>query len=315
MRILVTGAKGFVGSALCTALRKRNWDVNEATRGEIINSHDFRVGSIDGHTDWSAAVQRCDTVVHLAARVHVMNDPEKDPLYLFRKVNVEGTINLARQAVKAGVRRLIFVSSIKVNGEQTQPGTPFKADDTPNPIDPYGISKHEAELGLRQIALTTGIEVVCVRPVLVYGPGVKANFLSMMSWLYRGIPMPFGAINNRRSLVALDNLVDLLITCIDHPAAANQCFLVSDNEDLSTSELLCRMAMALGKPARLLPVPSQLLGMIGMLASKDAIAQRLLGTLQVDINKTRSLLGWVPPVNVDEGLKRVAEYFLETKKR
>jgi UDP-glucose 4-epimerase len=247
------------------------------------------------------------TVVHLAARVHVMRDTEAYPLAAFRVVNVVETLSLARQAAAAGVRRFVFISSVKVNGETTQPGHPFTADDAPAPLDPYGISKMEAEQGLRQIAAETGMEVVIIRPPLVYGPGVKANFSAMMRWLQRGVPLPLGAIDNQRSLVALDNLVDLIITCISHPAAANQTFLVSDGEDVSTSELLRRMGRAMGRPARLLPVPAGLLKLAATLAGRRDMAQRLCGSLQVDIEKTRQLLGWSPPLTLDQGLKKAAQ--------
>jgi nucleoside-diphosphate-sugar epimerase len=240
-----------------------------------------------------------------------MHDESSDPLAEFRKVNVEGTLNLARQAAEAGVRRFIFISSIKVNGEGTPLGSPYRADAQPQPADSYGISKMEAEQGLRALAAETGMEVVIIRPTLVYGPGVKANFLSMMRWLHKGVPLPFGAIHNQRSLVALDNLVDLIVTCIDHPAAANQTFLVSDGEDLSTTELLRRMATALGKPARLLPVPSWLLEAGASILGKKALSQRLCGSLQVDISKTRELLGWTPPLSVDAALRKTAAHFLE----
>ncbi len=236
-----------------------------------------------------------------------MDDTSADPLAAFRQTNTAGTLHLARQAAAAGVRRFVFVSSVKVNGEGTAEGSPFTAADAPAPQDPYGISKMEAEQGLRQIAVDTGMEVVIVRPPLVYGPGVKANFATLMRWLQRGIPLPLGAVtDNRRSLVALDNLVDLLITCIHHPAAANQTFLVSDGEDLSTTALLRRMGQALGKPALLLPVPPALLALGAKVLGKGDVAQRLLGSLQVDITHTRETLGWTPPIGVDEGLRRAA---------
>jgi UDP-glucose 4-epimerase len=207
------------------------------------------------------------------------------------------------------VRRFVFVSSVKVNGEATQPGLPFKPDDASTPLDAYGISKMEAEQGLREIAAQTGMEVVIIRPPLVYGPGVKANFAAMMRWLSRGIPLPLGAIHNGRSLVALDNLVDLILTCITHPAAANQTFLVSDGEDVSTTELLRRMGQALDSPARLIPVPAGVLKAAAALLGKRDMAQRLCGSLQVDIQKTRQLLGWTPPLTLDQGLKKAAEGF------
>lgn len=271
------------------------------------------IGSLSSDTDWTAALRNVEQVVHLAARVHVMNDKSSDPLAEFRRVNVEGTANLARQAAAAGVRRFVFLSSVKVNGEFTEAGYPFTADDVPAPEDPYGVSKHEAEQLLRQISAETGIEVVIIRPPLVYGRGVKANFAAMMCWLARGavrVPLPLAAITqNRRSLVALDNLLDLIVTCLNHPAAANQTFLVSDGEDLSTAQLLKRMGAAMGRPARLFYVPPALLKLGATVLNKPGIYQRLCGSLQLDINKTRQLLGWTPPMSVDEGLRRAAEGF------
>jgi UDP-glucose 4-epimerase len=267
------------------------------------------IETIDNTTDWTTALHGVNVVVHLAARVHVMNDHSVDPLSEFRKVNVEGSLNLAKQAAQAGVQRFVFISSIKVNGESTELGQPFHADDEPQPMDAYGISKREAEDALRQLARDTGIEVVIIRPPLVYGAGVKANFRSMMRWLDKGVPLPLGAIHNQRSLVALANLVDLIITCISHPAAANQTFLVSDGEDLSTSDLLRRMANALGKPARLLPVPAWLLQVGATLLGKRAVAQRLCGSLQLDISKTCQLLNWTPPVSVTDALQKTANAY------
>ncbi len=253
----------------------------------------------------SVPVVDCDVVFHLAARVHVMREPSSDPAALYRLANATGTLVLARAAARAGTRRFIFLSSVKVNGESTETGHPFTAADNPAPQDPYGISKLEAEQGLRQIAAETGMEVVIVRPPLVYGPGVKANFASLLRAVQRGLPLPLGAVTgNRRSLVALDNLVDLLMTCIDHPAAGNQTFLVSDGEDLSTTALIRRMGQAMGKPVRLVPVPSALLHAGATVIGKGSVAQRLLGNLQVDIAHTRTTLGWTPPISVDEGLRR-----------
>ena len=310
LRVRVTGANGFVGRALCAEASVRGFVVGGVSRSACHlpgDTESLVVGSLDERTDWRAALTGADIVIHLAARVHVMQDTATDPLVEFRRVNVQGTLNLARQAAAAGVRRFVFISSIKVNGETTELDQPFTADDEPAPLDPYGISKMEAEQGLREIAAKTGMEVVIIRPPLVYGPGVKANFQTMMRWLARGVPLPLGAIHNRRSMVALDNLVDLILTCIDHPAAANQTFLVSDGEDLSTTQLLQRLGRALGRPARLIPVPAMLLKVGAALVGKPAIAQRLCGSLQVDISKTQQLLGWVPPLSIDEGLKKAAE--------
>jgi nucleoside-diphosphate-sugar epimerase len=233
-----------------------------------------------------------------------MKDEAAEPLAEYRRVNVDGTLNLARQAAAAGVQRFVFISSIKVNGEQTPLGQPFTADDTPAPEDAYGISKWEAEQGLQQLASETGVEVVIIRPPLVYGPKVRGNFASMISLAEKGLPLPLGAINNQRSLVALDNLVNLIITCIDHPAAANQVFLAGDGKDLSTTELLQGVAKAIGKPSRLISVPASLLMLGATLLGKKAVAQRVLGSLQVDISKARDLLEWEPPISVEEGLKR-----------
>ncbi|MBD0702822.1 MULTISPECIES: UDP-glucose 4-epimerase family protein [Pseudomonas] len=311
--ILVTGASGFVGGAVLTRLEgDAEKSVIAVVRGDQHLSGPIstvRIESFSAQTQWQLHLAKVDTVIHCAARVHVMNDTEADPLAVFRQVNVEGTLNFARQAAETGVRRFVFISSIKVNGEGTTPGSPYTADDTPAPADPYGISKQEAEQGLREVAQATGMEVVIIRPVLVYGPGVKANFLNMMRWLDKGVPLPFGAIDNRRSLVSIDNLVDLIVTCIDHPAAANQTFLVSDGEDLSTTALLSRMAGALGKPARLIPVPSWILERGASMLGRKALSQRLCGSLQVNIEKTRTLLNWNPPVSVDEALANTARHF------
>jgi len=312
--ILQTGATGFVGGAVLNRLTAERDDITAAVRKPQTdlpaNARKVIVPDLDVGTDWLEALEACSVVIHSAARVHVMNDQSADPLAEFRKTNVDGTLNLARQAAASGVKRFIFISSIKVNGEGTAPGKPYTAFDTPAPQDPYGVSKMEAEQGLRETAQQTGMEVVVIRPVLVYGPGVKANFRSMMNWLNKGVPLPLGAIHNKRSLVSLDNLVDLIATCIDHPAAANQTFLVSDGEDLSTSEMLRRMAGALGKPARLLPVPAVMLECGATLLGKRAVAQRLCGSLQVDIRHTCETLNWSPPVSVDEGFRAAASAFL-----
>ncbi|MFJ1253092.1 UDP-glucose 4-epimerase family protein [Cupriavidus sp. CuC1] len=309
--ILLTGATGFVGGALLRRIAKDEIAITVAARREFdgfpSRARVSRISDIGRDTDWGAALRGQDVVVHCAARVHVMKDRSADPLAAFRAVNVVGTLNLARQAAIAGVRRFIFLSSIKVNGEITTLGHPFTADDLPMPQDPYGISKHEAEQGLRDIAAETGLEVVIIRPPLVYGPGVQANFAALLRAVAHGIPLPLGAINNRRSLVALDNLVDLIVTSIAHPAAANHTFLVSDGEDLSTTQLLQRMGQALGRSARLIPVPSKLIELGATLVGKPTLAHRLCGSLQVDIAKTRQILGWQPPLSVDDGLKKAAE--------
>jgi nucleoside-diphosphate-sugar epimerase len=301
--ILVTGASGFVGKALYDELLKRNIPVVPVNRTHAATEN-RAIGEINGSTDWSDSLRQCSTVVHLAARVHVMQDASADPLGEYRRTNVEGTLNLASQAAAAGVQRFIFISSVKVNGEFTAVGQRFRPDDVSAPQDPYGISKMEAEQGLRQIAVNTRIEVVIIRPPLVYGPGVKANFAALIRAVQRGWPLPLGAVHNQRSLVALGNLVDFIITCTTHPAAANQTFLVSDGQDLSTSELVRGMAQAARVPARLLPVPLPLLHLAGRMLGKADSVDRLCGNLQVDSSKARDLLGWAPPVSVQEGLIR-----------
>jgi len=316
--ILVTGATGFVGNALVKELANARRPVRACVRaGKAVMTDGIstvRIKGIDANQDWRPALDGVSVIVHAAARVHVMNDTAKDPLVEFRRVNVEGTLNLARQAAAAGVTRFVFISSIKVNGESTEYGRPFYAEDAPAPIDPYGLSKLEAEIGLSEIGRESGMEIVVIRPPLVYGPGVKANFLSMMKILDRRVPLPLGAVHNARSLVSIGNLVSLIVVCIDHPAAANETFLASDGEDLSTTQLLMRMADALGRRARLIPVPMALLRLGAAVLGKPNVAQRLCGSLQVDISKTRKLLAWNPPFSVDEGLRMAVEgYRRETR--
>ncbi|QXW17934.1 SDR family oxidoreductase [Comamonas aquatica] len=310
-KLLLTGASGFIGQAVLQQFSQRGMSVRPVYRSVSKASGVAGaevVPSLDGDSDWSAALKMVDVVVHAAARAHIMRDEALDPLIEYRRVNVQGTLNLAQQAAAAGVRRFVFISSIKVNGEGTLPGQPFKADDVPAPVDAYGISKAEAEAGLWQIAQATGMELVIIRPVLVYGPGVKGNLASMLRWVQRAVPLPLGAVTtNRRSLVALDNLVDLIVLCTQHPQAANQVFLVSDGSDVSTTELLCRMAAAVQRPARLWPVPVGLLHLGARLLGKQAVAQRLLGSLQVDIVKNHQLLGWQPPVTMQAALQKIKE--------
>lgn len=317
MKLLVTGATGFVGQALIARmLTQSNYQIYAAVRKLVANIpsmvEQFRIEGVSSNTDWNKALQGVDCIIHTAARVHVMSDTANDPIEEFRKVNTIGTLNFARQAAESGVKRFIYLSSIKVNGEATQ-DSPFKPDDIFVPTDLYALSKYEAEQGLLKLAKESQMEVVIIRPPLVYGPGVKANFLSMMKWLYKGIPLPFGSIHNKRSLVALDNLVDLILTCIDHPAAANQVFLVSDDEDLSTTELLSRVANALGKKSWLLPVNQKVLEFgLGLMGKKN-LAQRLCGSLQADIGKAKKLLNWSPPISVDEGLRKTVEFFKSSR--
>lgn len=311
MKILVTGSTGFVGQALCQAARARGVAVRAAVR-KAGSGRDMQdacvVGEINAHTDWSAALQGVDVVIHLAARVHVMKDVSSDPLAEFRKVNLHGTENLARQAARAGVKRMVYVSSIKVNGEGTS-GAAFSELDIPNPQDPYGVSKWEAEQALQRVAHETGLEVVIVRPPLVYGAGVKGNFAEMLKVLEKGIPLPLASVKNQRSLVYVGNLVDALILCSTHPAAAGKAYLVSDGEDISIPDLLRQLGDAMGHPARLLPCHPVLLKLAGRLLGKSDQVERLLGSLQVDSSKIRRELDWSPPYTLQEGLQATAKWY------
>lgn len=291
MQILVTGASGFVGTALMQQLQnaQQHHAIASQTR-------------LDADTDWSAELRDIQIIIHCAARVHVMRDKSVDPLAAFRTVNVHGTLRLAEQAASAGVKRFIFISSIKVNGEETQPNNPFSADDPPNPQDAYGISKREAEDGLREIAQTTGMEVTIIRPPLVYGAGVKGNFALLIRLVRLGIPIPFGSIRNKRSLVSRDNLLDLITVCCTHPAAKNQTFLVSDGIDISTPMLIRSIAAAMEKRARLVAIPSKLLTALGYCLGKPDVVRRLVGSLEINIDKTSSLLGWRPKHRLPETL-------------
>jgi nucleoside-diphosphate-sugar epimerase len=305
---LVTGGQGFVGKALGFAALSKGFKVRVSSR-QLVKAppscFEFsQVGGLGPATDWSAALQGVDALVHCAGRAHRVKDTVADPLAAFRTVNLAGTLNLTQQAVKAGVKRFVFISSIGVNGSQTPVGTPFSEADQPKPHNAYALSKWEAEQGLMQIAAETGLEVVIIRPPLVYGYNAPGNFGSLMRAVQRGWPLPLGAVHNQRSLVALDNLVDLITACITHPQAANQTFLVSDGQDLSTTELVRGMAQAAGVPTRLLSVPVWALQAGAALLGRGDAVPRLCGNLQVDISKARSLLGWVPPISVSEGLTR-----------
>jgi nucleoside-diphosphate-sugar epimerase len=319
MKVLVTGANGFVGSATSLSLAKLGHSVVAQARQVPAVPWPTQAGITPCVTDLDiaggvqATLQGCDWVVHTAARVHQVRETAPNPLEAFRQVNTQYTLDLARAAAAQGVKRFVFLSSVKVNGEWTAKGQPFRADDATAPKDPYGISKHEAELGLRAIAAQTGMEVVIVRPPLVYGPGVRANFLTMMRWLARGVPLPLGAIGNQRSLVGLGNLVDLLAKCLAHPAAANQTFLASDGHDVSTTELLSALATALQVNARLLPVPQLWLERALSLVGRQEMAKRLCGNLAVDIAKTRTLLDWTPPYSLAQGLQATAAHFLANR--
>jgi len=331
--MLVTGAIGFVGKALIADLLSKTYEIKALVRQYSVELplavEQVVVGDLADLTlDCSSRFLRetfngVDVVVHTAARVHMMNDDVSDPLTEFRKVNRDATLILARLAAESGVKRFIFLSSIKVNGEMTRPGHSFKPGDVYVPDDPYGLSKYEAEQGLLTLAKETGMEVVIIRPPLVYGPGVKANFASMMKWMGKPAPLPFGAIHNQRSLVALDNLVSFISLCADReksPQAANQVFLISDGEDVSTTQLLRKVGQTLnqqpplGIKAWLVPVPVSIMTFFAKLLGKGAVANRLFGSLQVDSSKARDLLGWKPVITMDEQMKKIADAYLKNEK-
>ena len=307
MTILVTGASGFVGQALCQTLLAGGTPVVAAVRrpgSAPAGTEERVVEALGPHTDWRRALEGIDTVVHLAGRAHVMRERESDPLALFRHVNTEGTRALAEQAA-GRCRRLVLVSTIKVNGETTAPDRPFRPTDRPDPRDPYGVAKAEAEDALFSIAARHGLEAVVVRPPLIHGPGARGNLATLLRVLRRRVPLPLAAADNRRSLVGVDNMAALLIRAARHPDAAGEIFLARDDEDLSTSALLRRLAAALNRPARLVPVPLPLLRLAASAIGQGAMAARLLDSLVVDDGHTRRRLDWAPPVPLDEGLRRM----------
>ena len=310
-RLLVTGANGFIGKSLCQQVTSQGGYVRKATTKPVIGD-DYHLDKITCDTNWEPALRNIDCIAHLAGRVHVMKEIVNDPMMAFRNVNVDGTLNLAKQAIDAGVKRFIFISTIKVNGEETLPGVPFNADDIPSPKDPYAISKWEAEVGLNRLAENSDMDVVIIRPPLVYGPGVSANFRALMMLLSKGIPLPFKMIDNKRSFIALDNIVNLIIRCVDHPAAGNNIYLASDGTDISTADLVSMIAKFMGKPAHLFSMPKALLKMAAVLSGQKAVAQRLLGSLEIDISKTERVLGWTPPVSIEEELEKTVAHFMKT---
>ncbi len=305
-KILVTGAAGFVGSAILRVLQQHDGLEALGLCRTLPADTDadaplLAVGDL-ADADLSAVLPGVDVVIHAAARAHVMQDDSTDPLTEYRRANVEASLNLARQAAAAGVRRFVFISSVKVNGESTSGRGPYSAEQVPAPEDAYGISKHEAEQALQLLCAEQGMELVIVRPPLVYGPGVKANFASLVRLCSKSIPLPFGSVNNRRSMVYLGNLVDFIICCATHPAAPNQVFLVSDRHDLSLAELIGGIRSAMGRKPVLLPVPVGLFRLAGRLTGKQGVVERLVGDLQVDTSKAHELLGWQPPYTVEQGL-------------
>jgi nucleoside-diphosphate-sugar epimerase len=311
-KVLVTGAGGFVGRTLCEELLHRGYQVRAAVRalGQLsAGMETVAVGAIDGGTDWADALRGMDTVIHLAARVHVMKDSAADPLAEFLRVNLLGTANLAQQAARAGVTRLVYVSSVKVNGEGTHGQRSYTEQDIPAPQDPYGISKRQAEQALQRIALETGLEIVIVRPPLVYGPGVKGNFISLLAAIDKGVPLPLAGARNARSLVYVGNLVDALIVCATHPAAAGQTYLVSDGEDVSTALLVEKIAQALGRNSRSFYFPPGLLRAAAALLGRAGQMDRLFGSLRISDQKIRGELGWQSPYSLEDGLRATADWY------
>lgn len=316
---LVTGAAGFVGKVLCVELVNRDVLVRGAVRKSVGSSGDLccetiAVGSVRTNTDWIEALHGVDTVIHLAARVHVMRENAADPLAAFREINVAGTECLARAAASNGVKRLVYVSSIKVNGEQTT-GVPYSEQDVLAPQDPYGVSKYEAEQALHQVALETGLEVVIVRPPLIYGPRVGGNFLRLLKLVSWGVPLPLASVRNQRSMIYLGNFVDALITCAMHPAAAGKTYLVSDGEDISTPLLMQNMANLMGKRSRLWPLPPFLLKLTGKTTGMSNEVERLIGSLQIDSTRIRRELGWQPPYSMQQGLSETVRWFEQASNR
>lgn len=317
MKILITGGTGFVGSKTVSACLCRG-NIVSATRRNPQKQFQsgvipIQIKDIGPDTIWREYLEGKECVIHTAARAHIMNDTVNNPIAAYQRINTEGTLNLAKQAAQSGIRRFIFISSIKVNGESTKKGESFHPDDVPLAKDPYGISKLKAEFGLREIADASGMEIVIIRPTMVYGPGVKGNFLSMLHWIDKRIPLPLGGINNKRSMVALDNLVDLILKCVDNPLAANQIFLASDGEDISTSELLRLIGNALDRPARLFSLPQEFVEACGRLVGMSAQVRRLYNSLQVDIEKNKKLLNWTPPITMLQGLHKTVEFYKSQK--
>lgn len=312
MSILITGNTGLVGQQLIKTLLKIGYEIVGVGRRQsnisVLDSYSYHsIDDFSAELSWREVLEGVDIVIHTIARVHIMDEKMTNPIDAYRACNTDATLNLAKQAAEVGVKRFIFLSSIKANGEVTEPGIPFTEEDSYVPTDPYGLSKYEAERGLLELSKQTGMEVVIIRPPLIYGPGVKANFANMMKWVKKGVPLPLGAVNNLRSLVALDNLIDFVELCVTHPKAANEIFLISDGEDVSTTALLNKVARAYNKKAALLPIPTSLMTFVAKLLGKSAITDRLFGSLQVDNSKARELLGWAPVISMDEQLVKIVE--------
>ncbi len=314
MKILVTGGSGFLGRGIVNSLKKDHHDLVMTSRRDITPLEEgvevVNAGELNDSTDFSTAMGGVGVVIHTAARVHMMADDSPNPLREFRSVNVDGTLNLAKQAANHGVKRFIYISSIKVNGEETSVGKPYVEKITHVPVDPYALSKYEAERGLLAIMKESGMEVVIIRPPLIYGPGVGANFESMISILNRGMLLPLGAIKNKRSLISIYNLIDFIRVCISHPNAGGQVFLVSDGHDVSTTELLRTILRALGKRNTLVPIPHNLVVFVSTALGKKSLVERLCGSLVIDISKSRKLLGWEPKYSFEDEIKKTVREFL-----
>ncbi len=299
-RCLLTGATGFIGNVI---LKKKLNIVVLGRSCPVGFAGKYIESELSAKVDYVGCFENIDSIIHCAGRVHVTNEQSSDPLQAYREINVDGTLNLAGQAADAGVKRFIFISSIKVNGEGTKSGFKFSTGAQSNLKDPYGISKYEAEQGLIELSQKTNMELVIIRPTLVYGPGVKGNFLSLLKLSKMGIPLPFGAIYNARSMVYLENLVDLIITCVEHPNAEGKIFLASDGDDISLSRLLGLIRKNMNKSARLFPVPAILFKLLGKLTGKGAVIERLIGNLQVDSSDAQKYLNWHPRYTVEQGIK------------
>lgn len=315
LRILVTGATGFVGKFIVKSLVAENYDVVASVRTKSIHLPleitQIIVAGLHPSTDWSTALKDVDIVIHAAARAHVLDKPTDKSLVEFQNINTKGTLSLAQQAAKEQVKRFIYISSIRVNGKNNS--SPFTEMDEPNPQELYAISKFEAEQHLLALGKAAKMEITIIRPPLVYGPNPSANFANLIKWVNRGIPLPFGAIHNQRSFVAIDNLVSFIIHCIDHPKAANEIFLIADGKDVSTTELLRKVANAFGKKPMLIPIPVSVMTFFAKVLGKGDIANRLFSSLQVDSSKARNLLGWKPVTTMDEQLKETADAYLNEK--
>ncbi len=317
MQTLITGSTGFVGRALIKSLNQKGISSLCVIRdNKYINDFErtFEISDLSDNNNWSPILTDIDVIIHCAARVHVMNDKASNPLEEFRNVNTRATLNLAKQASNSGVKRFVFISSIKVGGEISQVGNPLTEDSEYVPSDPFGLSKYEAEKQLLELAERSEMEVVIIRPTLIYGPGVKANFETMMKWASKPIPLPFGAINNKRSLVSIDNLISFIEVCLTHPNAKNEIFYVNDGNDLSTSELLRKLYKSFTNKTPLIPIPMNLINLLFKLIGKSNYSSRLLCSLQVDISKAKILLNWTPPYSVDESIDKTVKYFIKTRK-